>query len=193
MVKKQSDIPLGVWAYYANGTVKSYDDADTGAIGVALVTANVSILIDKQESGALAFGGMNKDLTGAATFTSSPFTDFNGESNTTGIIAACAGYTASGITGAPAAEYCRTRLNGKGYLPSKGEMYEIGSNVTAVRNMMIKIGGGQYPNENIYYWTSTLGGNISRQAWRHSGYYTKNKDYEMDRTNTYYARAICKL
>lgn len=156
----------GVFAYYSDGSIRSYADADSNAIGVAVIQDDISFIIDKVDGGTKAFGGYNKDLTSTGIVITTDANvakqDFDGYNNTTKIINACTGYTAENITGAPAAEYCRTRFNGKGYLPSLGEMNIAYQYKTDIDSMMSKIGSTTFPAG--YLWCSTLY-NASVSSW----------------------------
>lgn len=159
--------PLGIWAYYSDGSLKSYDNADTNAIGVAVITNNCRFVIDKVGFDTnYAFGGIDKDLSSTAVTTTDESlakADFNGLQNTINIINACAGYTSSGFTGAPAAEACRARFNRQGHLGSLGEWNEAYINKTDVNNMMSKIGGTEIIAGAL--WASTHY-DATRNSWK---------------------------
>lgn len=160
-------LPLGVWAYYSDGTLKSYNDADTSAIGVAVLTSNCKLVVEKEDTGNAIYGGYGKDLSSTAVTTSSDTIakgDYRGEQNTINIINACAGYNDGYVTGAPAAEACRARFNGNGHMGSAGEWYEVFNNQTEVNNMMDKIGGSELIHYNNY-WTSTHNDNSYNSWW----------------------------
>ena len=184
----------GVYAYYSDGSLKPLSDADSNAIGVAVIDDDAMFVIDKNDvSGTKAFGGYQKDLTGDAMLASdsaTALTDFDGYRNTANIIFSCAGYTDTyyNVTGAPAAEACREQFNGNGYLAAAGEWYAAYQNKTAVDNMMTAIGGTALTSG--YYWASTLHGSLN-QAWllRWSNDNVIN-DY---RGKNYYVRAFAAL
>ena len=164
------EIKNGVFAYYSDGTILPYDEATTGAIGVAVIDDDACFVIDKTNvSGNRAFGGYNRNLSSTNIVLTTDIaiakTDFDGYRNTTKLISACAGYTDStaSVTGAPAAEACRQQFSGKGYLPALGEWdvaYKYKTDITA---MLSKIGGTAL-TEN-WYWSSTLY-NTSTNSWR---------------------------
>lgn len=159
---------LGVWAYYSDGTIKSYGNADSNAIGVAVITSNCSFVIDKVAYTSLRFGGYgitwDTDGIGRAADQTTAKLDYSGESNTTKIITALSGkIDGSSITGAPAAEWCRAQFSGVGYLPSLGELKTAYDNKSSVNSMMTKIGGTAI--NTSYHWASTLCSSPADSAW----------------------------
>lgn len=187
--------PLGVWAYYADGTFKSEAEADTDAIGVAVVTANCGFVIDKlatNNNRTIGYGGYNKNLSDiGVVITSDANTanlDFAGESNTTKIINALYGINDGNATGAAAAEACRAAFNGNGYMGSLGEWSEAYTNKSAVDSIMTKIGGtaiGTYS-----FWCSTLGDN-NQKAWVKA--WNNGNQSSTNRSNTSRVRAFKAL
>ena len=163
---------IGVWAYYEDDTIKSYENAGSDAIGVAVITSNCSFVIGKEEATGTSrrFGGYKKDLSGIGVVCTSTQTDalldYDGAENTTKIINACAGYTDStfGFKGSPSASWCRAQFSGVGYLPSLGELKTAYDNKSSVDSMMTKINGAAIKNSDDYYWTSTLYSS-SDEAW----------------------------
>ena len=106
----------------------------------------------------LKWGGYNKTITGIVTRKSSDtaILDYDGIGNTPKIIEQCAGYTHSGVTGAPAAEACAayTFPSGqKGYLPAFGEWQSAYNNKTSIVSAISLIGGTAM--NNVYHWSST--------------------------------------
>lgn len=192
--------PLGIWAYYADGSLKSEAEADSNAIGVAVLTENCGFVIDKTvtDSGNRpAFGGMYKDLSGIGVVVTSSESDakldFDGKGNTPKIIAACAGYTAEGVTGAPAAEACRAAFNGEGYLGSLGEWTAARANKAAVDSMMSKIGGTVLPSSEQYIvWSSTLR-DATTFAWHLEWSDIGGTYWYSNRSGTEYVRAFKAL
>lgn len=155
------ELVYGVFAYYSDGSLRSYDDADTNAIGVAVLDENCSFVIDKvatNSGNTIKFGGYNKDLSGIGIVCTASLVkallDYDGTGNTTKIINALGGYDDGYSTGAPAAEACRAAFGGVGYLPSLGEWQTAYNNKSSVDSMMTKIGGTQI--ERAANWTSTL-------------------------------------
>lgn len=142
------DYPQGIWAYYADGSIRNYETADSNAIGVALITNNVAFVIDKQRvsTGTYPYGGgrINLDAVKQRKVWNDAKLDFDGNDMTTSLISTLRGVTDyQGVTGAPASEYCRTRFGGKGYLGAGGEYQEIYDNKNDINSMMSKIGGQQ--------------------------------------------------
>lgn len=166
----EQEYPLGVWAYYANGSIRDYTSADSNAIGVAVVTANCRFVIDKLATNGnnrIRYGGNNKDLSNIGVVVSSnadtALTDFAGEDNTTKLINALDGYNDGYVTGAAAAEACRAAFGGNGYMGSLGEWNEAYANKSDVDSMMTKIGGTAILTNRVH-WSSTLY-NDSSTSW----------------------------
>lgn len=186
------NIPYGVWAYYSDGTLRAYSDADSSAIGVAVITTSCHFIIDKtvtNSGSSIRYGGQNKDLSGIGiVITDDSDTaklDFAGNGNTTKIISALSGYNDGYVTGSPAATACRSAFNGKGYMGSLGEWYEAYKQKSLIDSMMSKIGGTALGSNQ--YWTSTFY-NATNTVWRFtwdSG--TIDASY---RTSTKYVRAF---
>ena len=192
MVSEGSALATGVYAYYSDGTLKPYAEADSSAIGVAVITNKCKFVIDKTESGDLAFSGMGRDSELVASGIvvtndlSVAVTDFNGSSNTTKIIGVYSGYTQGAVSGAPTAEYTRTRFNGMGYLGAAGEWNAALSYKSEINSMMSKIGGTQL---SLRYWVSTIhpGGSGGVQ-WR-TNFQNNSIEATYARNNTYNMRA----
>lgn len=149
MHKDEGGLPLGVWAYYSDGTLKDYDHADTNAIGVAIITSELAFVVSKAYT-RTTFGGSGIDLSGLGIVCTSnqntALQDFDGKGNTEKLV----NYLGES---ANAAFWCT--LNGSDwYLGSIGEMHEIYNHKTDAIAMMSKIGG--YFPTNQYYWSSTL-------------------------------------
>jgi hypothetical protein len=161
----------GVWAYYSDGTLKSYEDADSSAIGVAVITNNCRFVIDKlatNSGGTIQYGGYNKNLSNIGVVVTSDAAtaklDFDGEGNTTKLINALSGYNDGYSTGAPACEACRAAFGGNGYMGSLGEWNEAYANKASVDSMMTKIRGTAIRTTS-YHWASTLY-DASPNSWR---------------------------
>ena len=189
-----SSLTTGIFAYYSDGTMQNYNNATTSAIGVAVITNNCAFVIDKtatNSNNSIYYGGYNKDLSSTAVTNTNASTaklDFDGENNTDRIISACTGYNDGYVTGAAAAEACRSAFNGKGYLGSLGEWQEAYNNKTDINNMITKIGGTAF--NNSYYWTSTHY-NASSISWEL--YWNDGSALNFNRRNTYYVRAFRAL
>jgi hypothetical protein len=186
MVSEDKSYPLGVWAYYADGSIRDYEHADSNAIGVAVVTANCGFVIDKlmtNGNSTINFGG-NVNLSGTGVMItgsqSQAKQDFDGEGNTTKLI--------SVISGNYAVNVCRSAFGGKGYLGSEGEWNEAYANKSAVNSMMTKIRGASIYAS--YHWTSTLY-NSSSSTWIYS--WNTANTYGDGRTSFYRVRAFKAL
>jgi hypothetical protein len=178
----------GVWAYYADGSFKSEAEADTNAIGVAVVTSNCAFVIDKlatNSDNTIQYGGYNKDLSSIGVVVTSDAAtaklDFDGEGNTTKIITALSGYNDGYVIGAAAAEACRAAFGGNGYMGSLGEWNEAYANKASVDSMMTKIGGTEISNSS-YHWASTLN-NASDRSWSLYWYDGRTDTYLRRNTN----------
>ena len=189
------EIKNGVFAYYSDGTLLPYEQADNTAIGVAVIDNDACFVIDKTNAAdtTKAFGGYNRDLSNTNIVTSSAYatakTDFDGYRNTTKIISACAGYTSQSVTGAPAAEACRQQFSGKGYLPALGEWNVAYKYKTDINAMLTDKIGGTALTEN-WYWASTLY-NTSTSSWVLD--WDGGSVLIIDRTNGIYVRAFAAL
>lgn len=169
--------------------------ANEKANGVAVVRPiSSSFVIAKANGPYLAWGGYSTTITDIVTSTSlsTAVLDNDGAGNTSKIIEQLAGVTDSkGVTGAPAAEYCKnyTFPNGKtGYLGALGEWQAVYNNKTKVNSAMSLIGGTSF-NTSSYYWSSTQ--YFSYYSWLlylYSGY-----SYCDDKSYTYCVRAFCPL
>jgi hypothetical protein len=136
--------PAGIFAAYEDGSLKEYDQADTNAIGVAVVKGTSGFIIDKTHNVSgkqwCGYGTTISDIT-TTTNVSNAKLDMNGETNTDGIISQL------GIGNAPAAEECRKysyTIDGTtkyGYLGACGEWQTAYDNKSAIDSMMAKIGG----------------------------------------------------
>lgn len=186
MASVGKELPLGIWAYYSNGTLKSYTDADSSAIGVAVITSDVAFVISKDDGGLRYYGGNNKYLGGIGVVVTSNLStaqqDYDGEGNTSKIIDALVGYNDGSTTGSPAASTCKSGFSNSGHMGSVGEWTAAYTNKSSIDSMMSKIGGTAIKT-NYAYWTSTLYNN-SDKTWRihwntggFSAYYRNNRLY----------------
>jgi hypothetical protein len=152
MVSEGKSYPLGVWAYYSDGSIRDYDNADSNAIGVAVVTNNCAFVINKTAIPTTQFGGYNTDLSGSGAFTTTNFatsqSDYDGEGNTEKLKPYITDTSTTFVK-------CTQAFGGKGYVGAAGEWKEVFNNKDSVKNMMTKIGGSNFLT-NQYYWTSTL-------------------------------------
>ena len=189
----------GVFAYYSNGDMKPLAQADNTAIGVAVIDDDASFVIGKNTT-LLAFGGYNTvNLTGTAMVTTDSTTaktDFDGYRNTSRIMNALKDQKGNGsnpypeTTGAPAAEWCRGQFNGKGYLPSLGEMNFAYQHKADIDAMMSKIGGTAMGTD-YRHWTSTHY-NTTQRSWVLSWNTGNTLNYNRYRSN-YFVRAFQAL
>lgn len=148
--------PNGIYAAYADGSMRTAENADTNAIGVAVITDNCKFIIDKTNNTNAAWDSnysTNGVIAGcfAADDPSTAKTNYTGVSNTNAIAAVA--------SGGEAAKYCRScskTIAGKtvyGYLGACGEWQTAYDNKTTVDSIMSTIGGTAISSS--YYWTST--------------------------------------
>ena len=146
---------------------------------------------DASES-KIAWGGYNKNITGVVSTMSetTALLDFDGAGNTPKIIEQCAGYTNSGITGAPAAEACANYTfpsGAKGYLPALGEWDLAYNHKAAIVSAMTLIGGITIGSN--YYLSSTQCNSTSRWTL----YWGDGKLSNRNKTTYDYVRAFAPI
>lgn len=191
----------GVYIQHTNGslhteaewTTAGYSNDVANGVAILSVTAPAFVIAKADASSSVVkWGGYNKTITGIVTSTTGSIgvLDFDGEGNTQKIIEQCAGYTSSGVTGAPAAEACAayTFPNGKkGYLPALGEWQVLYNNMTAVVSAMSLIGGTEI--RTISYWSSTQSNET--KCWRLD--WTDGTLGSASKSNAYRVRAFTTL
>jgi hypothetical protein len=188
----------GVYAYFNDGYMTDnegyIEKHKKDAIGVAVI-AEVDgelhrIVIDRTDVNwdHIYYGGFRKKIDGAtiATDEATALKDMNGKANTIAISDACHGYTDNWRTGS-AAEDCRARFNGKGYLPALGELKIIYNRKDDI-NKMIELIGGTALKES-WYWSSTLY-DISTRSW---GFYWYDGKTTYLYRNSTYVRAVMEI
>lgn len=157
----------GIYAAYADGSMRTAENADTNAIGVAVITDNCKFIIDKTNNTKAAWDSncsTNGVIAGcfATNDSSTAKTNYTGVSNTNAIAAVA--------SGGEAAKYCRScskTIAGKtvyGYLGACGEWQTAYDNKTTVNSIMSTIGGTAISRSD--YWTSTQYQSYSEGAWR---------------------------
>lgn len=178
-VEVEVEVPNGVYAVTADGELIDYNIADSSCIGVALITDNQRIMIEKNgeantniikaafdADGAtyidypkFYWGMYGSDVAGITYISSSDAAkqDFNGKANTTAIIATPD--TDSYTTYANMGTYC-TKFNEMSgtyadwYVPAAGQLYEIYNNVTNINTALTNIGGTTF-SKSYDYWSSS--------------------------------------
>ena len=141
----------------------SWDENTQPAVGVALITEKVAIVIPTGTKYSLKWSTQRQLVEGAtvASTASDAFNDYKGKANTEAIVSALG-------TEAEAAYYCYnyTFKNGrKGYLMSVGEAMDINENIVAITSLLNVIDSGVVNlDSDMQYWTSTQC-NIT-MAWR---------------------------
>lgn len=145
--------PNGIYAVYSDGSLRTSADADSNALGVAVISDNCKFIIDKQETkgpwdeenlgmvpGCSAFGLSDNNI----------YSDFVGRTNTEAITAFSRDINA--------AYQCSRRkitiagIQKIGYLWAFGELYTAYQNKTDIQTMMSTIGGTSLSGD---YWSST--------------------------------------
>lgn len=181
--------PNGVYAAYSDGSMRTTANADTNAIGVAVITDDCKFIIDKtNDTRNKAWDSQlftNGVIAGCTTVNSNPQLDFDGASNTDAI--------ASVTNGGEAAKYCRSKaitidgVTKQGYLGACGELYAMFQNKTDVDTMMTAIGGTAFSTN--YYWSSTqydfttawdIDNNNKQNDWKDGAYYNIRPFYPLD-------------
>jgi hypothetical protein len=193
-IRKDNECNCGVYAYYSDGTIKQYEQADSNAIGVAVITKEHSFVIDKfdvsfKDKNVFSFGFCNKCApTCGITLTSDKekaVKDYCGEGNTTVLLDA--GLEKNEVPTDVAAFYCHFCFNSKGYLPALGELKLAQKYKENINRMLIKIGGKEMRG---LYWSSTLY-DMSTDSWlldwSYGGVTNDGRD------NYYYVRAFAAL
>lgn len=178
--------PNGVYVVTKDGELVDKSTAAADALGVALITANQRILIEKNgesntdiikaaydadgasdtEYKYFYWGMYGSDVAGITNISSQDAAkqDFNGKANTAAIIATPD--TDSYTTYANMGTYC-TKFNEMSgtysdwYVPAAGQLHEIYTNVTDINAALTNIGGTAL--ESGYSWSSSEYG--ASDAW----------------------------
>lgn len=150
-------LPLGTFIIDTNDNLidrDSWDENTQPAVGVALITEKVAIVIPTGTEYGRKWSTKSQLVEGIVTTTNKTEAgnDYKGKANTEAIVSALG-------TEAEAAYYCSnyTFKNGKkGYLMSAGEATEIFYNITAITTLLNFIDSGQNNiNSELSVWTST--------------------------------------
>ena len=158
-------LPLGVFIIDTNDNLidrNSWDESTQPAVGVALITEKVAIVIPTGTKYGLKWSTKSQLVEGIVTTTNKTEAgkDYKGKANTEAIVSALG-------TEAEAAYYCSnfTFKNGKkGYLMSAGEAEEIFYNISTITTLLNVIDSGQNNiNSDLSVWTSTQ--NSTSSAW----------------------------
>lgn len=187
-----STMNSGVYIMHYTGGIYSVDQWDTSdnsnAIAVLLITDKcrfaISRYLDIENyipwSESLSNVSVNGMLTSA--YESAAKSDFNGKYHTELIVAQSTTEDSSNN----AAHYCRSQSlygNGRGYLPSVGELYTLWENKTAIDNALTLV-GAETINDKItelspslggIFWTST--GHSASAIWGVSGSGWDNSEF----------------
>ena len=205
-----SQYPNGVYIMTAAGELVDKSTQDNTAIGVALITANQRILIEKNgesntdiikaayEADAATntgykyfyWGSYGTDVNDIVNYSdeTAAKADFNGKSNTAAIIATPdtddkTKYTNMGT-------YC-TKFNEMSgtysdwYVPAAGQLHEIYTNVTDINAALEKIGGTKLDTSNLYWSSSEKSANIAWNVYFSDGHVRNSSKY-----NGYYVRFV---
>ena len=150
-------LPLGTFIIDTNDNLidrNSWDENTQPAVGVALITEKVAIVIPTGTEYGRKWSTKSQLVEGIVTTTNKTEAenDYKGKVNTEAIVSALG-------TEAEAAYYCSnyTFKNGKkGYLMSVGEATEIFYNIAAITTLLNVIDSGQNNiNSELSVWTST--------------------------------------
>ena len=155
----------GVYIQHIDGRLYTSEEWETKAFanskanGIAVIDADCSFVLAKEDCGSEKWGSTSILVSGVAVKDSSvvsvSYSDFAGLANTE-ILVSKGGY--------PAAQICADYIfpNGsRGYLASAGEWYCVtGKYVTEVSNLLTQIGGAEL---QLDYWTSTQ--RNTKNAW----------------------------
>ena len=166
-------IENGVYVYTNKGELIKPEEWDTGrneeAVGVAVITDNTRMCITKGEKPLRAWSVQlyGTDIPEIINSSDLGTDDYNGQSNTTAIIAAATSENES----INAAYYCYSQtisINGNmihGYLPASGELKDAYNNKSNINNAMNKIGGNTILDE--WHWSSSEYGRVdpANNAW----------------------------
>ena len=193
--------PNGVYVVTKDGELVDKSTVAADALGVALITANQRILIEKNgesntdiikaaydadnatntEYKYFYWGMYNSDVAGITEITESSVakTDFNGKANTAAIIASPD--TDDKTTYANMGTYC-TKFNEMSgtysdwYIPAAGQLYEMYNKMSDINTALQNIGGTVLESHN--FWSSSeLGVNNAWNVNFNSGYVNNaNKD-----------------
>lgn len=185
--------PNGIYAAYADGSMRTAENADTNAIGVAVITDNCKFIIDKTNNTNAAWDSQystNGVIAGcfATDDTNTAKTNYTGVSNTNAITAVA--------SGGEAAKYCRScskTIAGKtvyGYLGACGEWQTAYDNKSTVDSIMSTIGGTAISSS--YYWTSTQYQSNSYYAWG-LYWYDGDVDYRYKGFDYYQVRPLYEI
>lgn len=148
--------PNGIYAAYADGSMRTAENADTNAIGVAVITDNCSFIIDKGNEtrtywdNSYSTNGVISECF-ATDSAGTAKIDYAGVTNTNAIAAVA--------SGGEAAKHCRScskNINGStvyGYLGACGEWNVAYANKSGITAIMSAIGGTALQED--YYWSST--------------------------------------
>lgn len=158
--KEYDNVPLGVYAYYADGTLKTYEEADTSAIGVAIISTNSKFVAYKTDLTGIVTGTANtyNEYADGALDTwqgGDPSVHLNGYKATLGML-----YNNGNINNR--AQYlCKKYFNGLAHLPAAGQLQLIVDNKEDFFAMRTKIGGDGY--KYTHYMGSTYRDRYSEQ------------------------------
>lgn len=178
----------GVYAIYSDGSLRTAANADTNAIGVAIITDDCKVIIDKTNTTQSVWDSQyerNGVISGCTATDYAWMSDFAGVSNTNAI--------ASVANGGEAAKYCRQHsltIGGvikQGYLAAAGELFSVSKNSTDINTIMTIIGGTAFTTNSC--WTSTQQQRRSQSAWCLEGLYVSKEDKD----DSYYVRPFYPL
>lgn len=159
-------LSLGTYIIDTNDNLidrNSWDENTQPAVGVALITEKIAVVIPTGITGHLQWSKERQLVEEVVTTNdvTEVFNDYKGKANTAILVSTLG-------ANAPAAYYCSnyTFKNGKkGYLMSAGEANEIGENIVAITTLLNVIDSSVLNlSADIQYWTSTQCD--ATMAWR---------------------------
>ena len=159
-------MPLGTFIIDTNDNLidrNSWDENTQPAVGVALITEKIAVVIPTGITGYLHWSEERQLVEGVVTTNNveETYNDYNGKANTKVLVDTLG-------ANAPAAYHCAnyTFKNGKkGYLMSAGEANEISENIVAIATLLNVIDSNVLNlSADTQYWTSTQCN--ATMAWR---------------------------
>ena len=198
----------GVYAVTATGEPIDYNDAavDATCLGVALITDNQRIMIEKNEtanaewnSNTTLYWGKNlyqKNVAGITETTQQAVAkaDFSGKEHTNAIIAA---YTEHSVA-MDARDMCsvlQTFNDGENnggftdwYIPAAGQLYEIYTNKTNINAALTAMSSTAFSDD--YYWSSSEGSSDSGWFVDFGGGIVISGDYKNNGSRVRFVRDI---
>lgn len=164
----------GIYACYEDGSLKSYAEADTNALGVAVITSDCAFGISKDAT-IQKQPTLNRNGLPIYSNKQDAVLDFDGEHNTKRI------FCSSGNTNR-SEYYTFNKGNYRGYIGSAGEWQTYFDNREEVDAMMTKIGGNPIVSDPT---RQEYSGQQNQVRWRNDYVYTENSTASSPQVLTY--------